>query len=93
MTDRKILIKLQKTNCKKNKPCVNDCLECMADHLIANGVTIPVRCDECKLYEEPDEGDYLGVCRAGILAVSNNGEIYPGRGFYCLYGERKDNVL
>lgn len=40
MTDRERLIELQKTNCKQNKPCVASCLECMADHLIANGVTI-----------------------------------------------------
>lgn len=48
-----------------------------------------VRCDECVHYVEPEDGDFLGRCTSGILAVSNNGEIYPGRGFYCLYGERK----
>lgn len=49
-----------------------------------------VRCDECIHYKEPDEGDFLGLCTSGILSVSHNGEIYPGRGFYCLYGERKN---
>jgi hypothetical protein len=48
-----------------------------------------VRCDECVHYEAPEEGDFLGRCRSGILAVSNGGEIYPGRNFYCLYGERR----
>lgn len=48
-----------------------------------------VRCDECVHYEPPDEGDFLGRCLSGILSVSHSGEIYPGRGFYCLYGERK----
>lgn len=37
---REKLIELQKTNCHGEKPCVLDCFECMADHLIANGVTI-----------------------------------------------------
>lgn len=48
-----------------------------------------VRCDECIHYVEPDEGDFLGRCTSGIVAVSHGGEIYPGRGFFCLYGERK----
>lgn len=34
------LVELQKTNCVKGKRCIEDCLACMADHLIANGVTI-----------------------------------------------------
>ena len=50
-----------------------------------------VRCDECRHYEPPDEGDYLGRCLSGMVAVSNGGEIYPGRGFYCLYGEPRDD--
>lgn len=48
-----------------------------------------VRCDECIHYKQPEEGDFLGLCTSDILAVSHNGEIYPGRGFFCLYGERK----
>ena len=39
MTDREKLIELQKTICKTEKSCVASCFECMADHLIANGVT------------------------------------------------------
>ena len=49
-----------------------------------------VRCDDCAHYVQPEDGDFLGHCISGILAVSQNGQIYPGRGFYCLYGERKD---
>lgn len=30
----------------------------IADHLIANGVTIPVRCKECRYYKE--DGEYCG---------------------------------
>lgn len=48
-----------------------------------------VTCDECIHYVPPDDGDYLGLCTSGILSVSHNGEIYPGRGFFCLYGERR----
>ena len=50
-----------------------------------------VRCKDCKHYEKPDEGDCLGVCRSGRLAVSIFGEIYPEPDYYCPYGERKDN--
>ena len=50
-----------------------------------------VRCEECLHYVSPDDGDFLGLCTSGILAVSNNGQIYPGRAFFCPYGERKDN--
>lgn len=52
-----------------------------------------VRCDECIHYKQPDEGDFLGLCTSGILSVSHNGEIYPGRGFFCLYGERRSDGL
>lgn len=40
MNDRKRLIELQKTNCVRGKKCCEDCLKCMADHLIANGVVV-----------------------------------------------------
>ena len=50
-----------------------------------------VRCEECLHYVPPDDGDFLGLCTSGILAVSNNGQIYPVRAFFCPYGERKDN--
>ena len=48
-----------------------------------------VRCEECLYYVPPDDGDFLGLCTSGILAVSNNGQIYPGRAFFCPYGEKK----
>lgn len=31
----------------------------IADHLIANGVTIPVRCKDCRYYN--DDGEYCGM--------------------------------
>ena len=49
----------------------------VADHLISNGVTITVRCKECKKQE---------ICRAtNIWAVA------PGDEWFCADGERKDN--
>lgn len=56
----------------------------IADRLIANGVTIPVRCGKCKYYR-PETSS----CRVRFdrdkeeLAVSPNG--------FCSDGERKDN--
>ena len=52
-----------------------------------------VRCKDCKHYEKPDEGDCLGVCRSGRLAVSIFGEIYPEPDYYCPYGERKEKLI
>jgi hypothetical protein len=52
--------------------------EAMADHLIANGVTIPVRCKNCKAYDKE-----VGYCEAmGFTCEAND---------FCSYGERKDN--
>lgn len=49
----------------------------LADWLIANGVTIPVRCKDCKKRE---------ICRTtSIWAVA------PPDDWYCADGERKDN--
>ena len=39
MDDREKLIELQKSNCVHGKECHGECFACMADHLIANGVT------------------------------------------------------
>lgn len=66
-----------------------DPTEVVADYLLDNDVVPVVRCKNCRHYKAPDEGDFLGLCTSGIVAVSNNGAIYPGPGFYCLYGERR----
>ena len=51
-----------------------------ADHLIANGVTIPVRCKECKyLYDELD--DYCCTSHRGLARICENS--------FCSYGERR----
>ena len=55
--------------------------EKIADHLIANGVTIPVRCKECKYRR----GDFFGgfVCRLhkGLAMVTDES--------FCSRGERR----
>ena len=49
----------------------------VADHLIANGVTIPVRCKDCTEWDERNQecGHWYGF-------HEND---------FCSYGERKDN--
>ena len=48
-----------------------------------------VRCKDCKHYVFPEDGDFLGECKNGRLAVSQSGEIYPEENYYCSYGERR----
>lgn len=54
-----------------------------ADHLIANGVTIPVRCKDCV--------NYCGFehCKNGICDVDSVSKraVYPND--FCSYGERR----
>lgn len=78
------LIELQKANCKPEKPCVANCFECMADHLIAHGVTvqqwIPVseRLPDralCKTFEDE-------VSRYPMFLVMISGAHYPTALFY-----------
>lgn len=64
---------------------------CAANDLIAKGVTIPVRCKDCKHYDNSE-----GICWCKI-----NSKFFPGgfdwHGFpedgFCSYGERKDNGM
>ena len=51
----------------------------IADHLIDNGVTIPVRCKDCR---KRPEGQY-GVCQEFNRQTPDDG--------YCYCGERKYN--
>ena len=57
----------------------------MADNLIANGVTIPVHCKDCKHWLKDFAGctDFVGRCEWANYMVGAVG--------YCVYGERKDN--
>lgn len=59
---REKLIKL--LQCSPTDIMGNHGIGALADHLIANGVTIPVRCKECRYYTEYDEYcGFWGECR------------------------------
>jgi hypothetical protein len=55
----------------------------VADHLIANGVTIPLRCNKCRYYSE--DGEYCGMwgerrhpehfCDEGLIDFDYNAEV------------------
>lgn len=51
-----------------------------ADYLIANGVTIPVRCKDCKWWI-----DFICTNKNGANCYVINGN------WFCAAGERKDN--
>ena len=54
MTDREKLISIIE-DCRSYVANKEELVEC----LIANGVTIPVRCKECRYYKE--DGEYCGM--------------------------------
>lgn len=53
----------------------------LADHIIANGVTIPVRCKNCKFLHDK------GYC----TKITGLTRIKPDD--FCSFGERKDNAV
>ena len=58
-------------------------IEMLADHLIANCVTIPVRCKDC------DHGSHVDTPEGRVWCDKMcRYMVYEG---YCSYGERKDN--
>lgn len=56
-------------------------IETETDSLIANGVTIPVRCKDCKHNENCDALLYCGHTKGLAGSVSPDG--------FCSYGERR----
>lgn len=58
-----------------------------ADHLIANGVTIPVRCKDCKHFVQ---GEPYDPCECMKWTVKF-GVAYTTPDGYCHKAERKDN--
>lgn len=54
----------------------------LADHLIQNGVTIPVRCRDCKSWDTEHCSDGQGWC-PNVVG-------YRHGDWYCAAGERKD---
>ena len=64
-------------------------VEGMADHLIANGVTIPVRCKDCKRWKPGDSfsGDSLDdMQRIGRCPIMRFGR---RENDFCCEGERR----
>ena len=61
-------------------------VEFVADYLIANGVTIPVRCKDCTqwMYEYDD----IGLCVTDVPDIDG---VQRRACDFCSYGERKDN--
>ena len=58
----------------------------LADHLIANGVTIPVRCKDCKCWCY--EYDDVGLCVTDVPDIDGVQRLADD---FCSYGERKGN--
>jgi hypothetical protein len=60
-------------------------LEMESDYLIANGVTIPIRCQDCKHWKNEINGctEEKRFCDIGFYMVHKNG--------FCYFGERKTN--
>lgn len=58
----------------------------IADHLIANGVTIPVRCKDCEFSKYYTESG-VRKCRTynGVYRTVSDDE-------YCSYGERRSDA-
>ena len=56
----------------------------LVEKLIANGVTIPVRCKDCKHWKDDLMRDDLHICEIGCYFIDENG--------YCSYGERRTDV-
>ena len=74
---REKLIEILRTSCAVGKDCHKSCIECTADHLIANGVTIPVKCKECK--------HYMTIhCTCDGCCISDD--------WYCADGERRTDA-
>lgn len=70
-------------NCKSTKPGALLETQDVADHLIANGVTIPVRCEECKQEQK---------CLMCIEITGNTPLTTSSRHIdFCSYGERRNN--
>ena len=78
-TDREKLIKVL-----QNNPYGQYTYEEFADYLISKGVTIPVRCGECRYKDEIFfKGKGFPICRVSGRATTETA--------FCSYGERKED--
>lgn len=99
MTDREKLIELlgadvcKHSNCEdcessgSTDACIATLKAHMADHLIANGVTIPVRCKDCKHWEHSDNG--WGDCINPRFHLPGHANPTMHHYEYCALGERR----
>ena len=65
---------------------LSNCAEDMADHLIANGVTIPVRCKDCKHWVHMEDG--MGDCTNNRFHLDGCPDPTMKADDFCCLGER-----
>ena len=82
-TDREFLIEILRNEIMLRSD--KDPYEDLADQLISKGVTIPVRCGECRYKYEPVKCS-LWIATEGDKVAFR----YHGDDFYCKFGERKE---
>ncbi len=93
-TDREKLIEwliecCEVNHCSDTTGKVRTCTECFADYLISKGVTIPVRCGECKHWNPTDKFNVFGEC---LKPLGEYGDaIETDTTDFCSYGERKED--
>ena len=85
MTDREKLIELLDMNCGYVAEMK---AEELADYLISEGAAIPVRCGECRYYEEHTQNNYY-CGRAEEFSEIITNWVEPND--FCSYGERKED--
>ena len=99
MTDRDRLIELMKQDTKDfTNPFAyeygDDAVERFADHLISNGVILPIRCKDCKHFipdEYLDHTKYPNKIEADGLC--DNIDKYTDIDHFCYYGKLSEKAL
>ena len=62
--------------------------ERIADHLIENGVTIPVRCKKCKHWSHTEDG--MGECTNARFHLPGHADPTMEMDGFCSCGERRN---
>ena len=90
MTDREKLIELTREATYKyhNEEHEGGIVEFIADLLISKGVTIPVRCSECRHLKIINKEPIYAECEKTVHIFTLWGE--DTRKHFCPYGERKE---
>jgi hypothetical protein len=92
MTDREKLIELI-AECKDKYPCrgeqdYREFKEYLADFLLSKGVTIPVRCGECRHWDLFSINSQMGFCIKPLGTYDDDIETHATD--FCSCGERKE---